>query len=110
MNLNIYKTIEYLNSVADTDYSPEFPPTIEVISALINVGYNFEDFKKVIDKKWVDWKGTKFEQYIRPSTLFGKNFENYLNEQPRNSKNNPFQKLSESVKSAKQANWRMDSK
>ena len=39
-----------------------------------------EDFKKVIDSKSKEWLNTDFEKYLRPATLFGTKFENYLNE------------------------------
>ena len=103
----IRKTIEYLNSKAGTDYTETFSPTVELMTSLIAMGYGLADFKTVIDKKWEQWKGTKFEMYIRPTTLFGKNFENYLNE-PRNSKKSTIQKLVNSVQSAKQHTWRLD--
>ena len=98
MSQTISKTIEYLNSVTGNDYSDKFPATVNALTQLIKMGYGLPDFKKVIDKKWHDWKGT----------LFGKNFENYLNEQrtPKNS----LEQLKSSVSKAKQANWRLDSK
>ena len=43
-------------------------------------GYVIEDFKKVIDSKSKEWLNTDFEKYLRPATLFGTKFENYLNE------------------------------
>lgn len=105
-NKTILKTIEYLNSVTGSDYSPDFPETVNALSKLIEMGYGLADFKKVVDNKWKSWKGTKFQNYVRPSTLFGKNFENYLNEQ-RITKNN-IEQLKSSVYKAKQANWRLD--
>ena len=40
-----------------------------------------EDFYTVIDKKANEWIGTKWEQYLRPYTLFRKDkFETYLNQ------------------------------
>jgi uncharacterized phage protein (TIGR02220 family) len=104
----ILKTIEYLNSVTGSDYSPTYPETFNALNKLMSMGYNLTDFKLVIDKKWNSWKGTKFQTYVRPSTLFGKNFENYLNEQ-RITKNT-IEQLKSSVYKAKQANWRLDSK
>ena len=102
----ILKTIEYLNEVTQSDYSPKYPATVNALTELMKLGYNLTDFKRVIDKKYKDWKGTKFQSYVRPSTLFGKNFENYLNEQ-RVTKN-PIEQLKSSVHKAKQANWRLD--
>jgi len=109
MNQTIQKTIEYLNQVAGTDYMPDFPSTIEALSKLMELGFGLADFKLVIDKKWEQWKGTKFAAYIRPSTLFGKNFENYLNE-PRTTKTSTIQQLANSVQRAKQFDWKLDKK
>lgn len=47
----------------------------------IKEGYVLEDFKAVIDCKIRDWKGTEFEKYIAPDTLFRPSkFEKYLRE------------------------------
>ena len=35
----------------------------------------------VIDTKAKEWMGTDMEKYLRPETLFGSKFENYLNQQ-----------------------------
>ncbi len=43
-------------------------------------GFKVEDFKKVIDIKTEEWKNTDGEYYLRPSTLFGDKFEDYLNQ------------------------------
>ena len=43
--------------------------------------YHTEDLKAVIDKKVAEWKGTEFEKYLTPETLFRpSNFEKYLNQ------------------------------
>lgn len=110
MNLTIQKTIEYLNEKTNSDFIPNFPETIKCLTELMEVGYGLADFKTVIDKKWEQWKGTKYQMYIRPSTLFGKNFENYLNEPARNPKNNAIQQLHRAVQGAKQTDWKLDSK
>lgn len=107
-NSTILKTIEYLNQITGSDFSPIYPATINALTKLMELGFNLTDFKKVIDNKWKDWKGTKFQTYVRPSTLFGKNFENYLNEQ--RATKSPLEQLQSSVQKAKQANWRLDSK
>ena len=76
----IYKTIiTYLNEKAGTSYKATTKKTKEVIQARINEGFTVEDFKTVIDKKCSEWLTTDFEQYLRPSTLFGTKFEAYLN-------------------------------
>lgn len=39
-----------------------------------------DDFKKVIDNKSSEWLGTKMANFLRPSTLFGNKFDEYLNQ------------------------------
>ena len=80
-NNNIYsEVIKYLNEKANTNYRPSTKNTQSFISARLKEGFTVEDFKKVIDVKAKSWIGTDFEKYLRPSTLFGTKFENYLNE------------------------------
>jgi uncharacterized phage protein (TIGR02220 family) len=38
-----------------------------------------DDFKRVIDFKCKDWKGTEYAKFLRPETLFGNKFEGYYN-------------------------------
>jgi len=109
MNITIMRTIDYLNEKAGTDYIANFPETESLLTKLIELGYGLSDFKTVIDKKWEQWKGTKYQAYMRPSTLFGKNFENYLNEPVRTTKDNTIKQLYRAVQGAKQANWKLDS-
>ena len=78
---NIYsEVIKYLNEKANTNYKPSTKNTQSFIKARLKEGFTVEDFKKVIDVKAKSWVGTDFEKYLRPSTLFGTKFENYLNE------------------------------
>ena len=65
---------------ANTNYRPSTKNTQSFISARLKEGFTVEDFKKVIDVKVENWIGTDFEKYLRPATLFGTKFENYLNE------------------------------
>ena len=77
---NIYiSVVEYLNEKAGTSYRSKSKDTQKHINARLAEGYTVDDFKSVIDKKCAEWKGTDFEQYLRPATLFGTKFENYLN-------------------------------
>ena len=79
-NKDIYiAVVDYLNSKAGTHYRATSKATQQHINARLAEGYTVDDFKRVIDKKCADWIGTKFEQYLRPSTLFGSKFEDYLN-------------------------------
>ena len=78
---NIYSlVIDYLNKKANTNYRPTTKNTQSFINARLKEGYTVEDFKKVIDSKSKEWLNTDFEKYLRPATLFGSKFENYLNE------------------------------
>ena len=78
---NIYSlVIDYLNKKANTNYRPTTKNTQSFINARLKEGYTVEDFKKVIDSKSKEWLNTDFEKYLRPATLFGTKFENYLNE------------------------------
>ena len=80
-NNNIYSlVIDYLNRKASTNYRATTKNTQSFINARVREGYTVEDFKKVIDSKSREWLGTDFEKYLRPATLFGTKFENYLNE------------------------------
>lgn len=99
-NETVSTTIKYLNHHTKVQFSTNQP----MIEKLINEGYGFEDFKAVIDKKYNDWKGTKFQQFIRPKTLFGDKFLEYLNEQPKQSNIN---KLADSVNRVQNYNWKL---
>lgn len=79
-NTKIYiSVIEHLNKKAGTNYRASSKATQGHINARLAEGYTVEDFFKVIDKKCTEWRGTEMEKYLRPETLFGSKFENYLN-------------------------------
>jgi len=71
--------IDHLNEKAGTNYRASSKATQGHINARLAEGYTVEDFKTVIDKKVSEWRGTAMEKYLRPETLFGSKFENYLN-------------------------------
>lgn len=76
----LYKNVvAYLNEKAGTRYQHKAKKTKEHIHARLAEGYTLDDFKLVIDKKCAEWIGTEFEKFLRPETLFGPKFENYLN-------------------------------
>ena len=77
-NKDIY-IVEYLNQKAGTRYQTKSKKTKSCIHARLEEGFTVDDFKTVIDKKCSEWIGTEFEKYLRPETLFGTKFENYLN-------------------------------
>lgn len=84
----IYNIIKYLNEMAGTQYRATTRKTKDLITARINEGFKEQDFYEVIDKKWKEWKGTEWEKFLRPQTLFGTKFESYLNQPARSE--NPF--------------------
>ena len=76
---DIVEIISTLNTEAGTHYG-ESKETVRLITARIKDGFTVDDFKKVINKKVKEWKGTEQAMYIRPSTLFApSHFEEYLN-------------------------------
>lgn len=81
--------VDYLNEKASTNYKHTTKKTRESIHARLAEGFTVEDFKTVIDKKCAEWTGTEFEQYLRPSTLFGTKFEGYLNAKVVTKKSTP---------------------
>ena len=80
--------VDYLNQKAGTRYKHSSEDTRKHIRARVNDGYTLDDFKVVIDRKTAEWKGTEWEKFLRPSTLFGSKFESYLNqrEEPKGKK------------------------
>lgn len=79
--LNIFKeVISYLNEQANTSFKSGNKANQRLISARVDEGYKLEDFKTVVNNMVAKWKGTEWEQYLRPQTLFqASKFENYLN-------------------------------
>ena len=79
-NTKEYKVIiDYLNAATGAKFRATSKATQAHINARFKEGYTVEDFKTVIDRKSAEWKGTRFEQYLCPETLFGTKFEKYLN-------------------------------
>lgn len=93
---NIYvpykEIISYLNEKTGKKLRWGVKSNQKEIKARFNEGYTLDDFKTVIDKKYNEWgrKPTKEELqrgikdmriYLRPKTLFGSNFDVYLNQE-----------------------------
>jgi uncharacterized phage protein (TIGR02220 family) len=76
----VSQVIEYLNEQAETQYRTSSTKTKTLIKARQSDGFTLDDFKKVIDNKVTEWKGSEMAKYIRPETLFGTKFESYLNQ------------------------------
>ena len=80
-NIHYLEIIDYLNSQSNSRYR-NTDSTRRLIHARFNEGFTKDDFFTVIDNKIKSWKGTDFEKFIRPQTLFSPKFEGYLNEKP----------------------------
>lgn len=80
--------MNYFNSKTKKNLKHTTGKTRALIKARWNEGFRLDDFKKVIDNKCFDWlvpgkkfsNGTLTSTYVRPSTIFGPKFEEYLNE------------------------------
>lgn len=80
--LSPYKdVIDYLNQQTGKNYKSTTKKNQTVIRARTDEGFSLDDFKRVIDNKVAEWKGTNMEKYLRPETLFGTKFEGYLNQE-----------------------------
>jgi len=66
-------------------YSHMSAKTVANIKERWAEGFRYEDFIKVHENKYKEWKGTDFEKFIRPYTLYSDKFETYL-KQPDSAK------------------------
>lgn len=74
------EVISYLNLRAKKNFKVDTASHQKFIKARLKEGYVLEDFKKVVDVMVAKWKGTEYEQYLQPQTLFGNKMDNYLNQ------------------------------
>ena len=74
------EVISYLNLKAKKNFKIGTASHQKFIKARLKEGYVLEDFKKVVDIMVAKWKGTEYEQYLQPQTLFGNKMDNYLNQ------------------------------
>lgn len=66
---NARKVLEYLNNKTGKGF--RFVDTnLKLIRARINEGISVADLIAIIDRKYLEWNGTKWEKYLRPATLF----------------------------------------
>ena len=99
----IQEIIDYLNQSTGKHFKPKSKNAQRHISARLKEGYKIDDFKKVIDVKSVKWMGTSMEQFMRPETLFGSKFDDYLNESGiQNEQQSKFVTTQRAVDEAKQ--------
>ena len=81
----VYEIIDYLNLKTGKSYKHTTKKTQSLIKARLNEHFTIDDFKKVIDNMCDKWIGTKWEEYLRPNTLFAGRFDDYLNQTPTKS-------------------------
>lgn len=100
----IKEIIDYLNEKTGSKYKHTTKSTKESINARLKEGFTLDDFKTVIDNQFTKWKGTEWEQYLRPQTLFGTKFESYLNAPAKKQSNNGWNYLDEEFKKIQEKN------
>ena len=80
-NNYIVEIVSHLNEVCGTNYKANTKNTIRIVSARMAEGFTLDDFYKVIDVKAAEWMtNADMKKFLRPQTLFGSNFEAYLNQ------------------------------
>lgn len=89
--------ISYLNQVTNKKYKVT-QKWKDLIKARWNEGQRLDDFKKVINVKSSQWlNDSNMNKYLRPQTLFGNKFDDYLQEYREPTKpqktNNDFERL-----------------
>lgn len=73
-----YDLIQYLNEKTGSDYKADLS-NAKRVQSLLDAGYSPDQLRSVIDKKVDEWYGdSKMRSYLRPSTLFGDKFGEYL--------------------------------
>lgn len=73
----ITSAISFLNKTVGSDYKLTSEKTRSLLRARLRE-YRIDDIRAVIVKKHKEWKGTEFERFLRPETLFGNKFESYF--------------------------------
>lgn len=73
-----FDLIQYLNEKTGSDYKADKANAVRV-QTLLDSGYSPDQLRSVIDKKCDEWySDSKMRSYLRPSTLFGDKFGEYL--------------------------------
>lgn len=83
----VNEIMQFFNDTCKCNYKSTSNSTINLISARLKEGFSVQDFKTVIQYKYLNWginpvkfsNGKYSDEYLKPSTLFAsKNFEDYL--------------------------------
>jgi len=104
----IIEIIDYLNEKTNRKYSPNTKQTTKDIKARLKDGFSVADFKKVIDVKCGQWMGTEYELYLRPITLFGNKFHDYIHEKNEQRVSQIQQTIRVATDTAQSIDWGMD--
>lgn len=90
---DVAEIVNHLNEKTGSSFKASTASTRKQIGARLKEGYTVEDCKRVIDDRVKEWTGTKWEQYLRPSTLFAPSkFEGYLNAAPKDKQPDDWRK------------------
>jgi len=77
----IVEIIDFLNNRCGTNYKSTTKKNRDLINARLKEGFTVKDFERVIIIKYREWVNNEdMCKFLRPSTLFGNNFESYLNQ------------------------------
>lgn len=87
----VVDVIEHLNHVTGKNFSIMTESHGSYINKLVSKGRKLDDFKKVIETKYEEWKDDEMSKYLRPETLFAGKFDSYLNQIPVNT--NSYSKM-----------------
>ena len=73
-----FDLIQYLNEKTGSDYKADKTNAVR-IQTLLDSGYSPAELRSVIDKKCAEWMADpKMRPYLRPSTLWGAKFPEYV--------------------------------
>lgn len=93
-NTYIVEIVSALNRACKTNYRSSTKETQKLITQRLSEGFTLDDFYKVIETKSAQWLGNdEMKKYLRPQTLFGRNFEAYLNEATSGRENKELRKI-----------------
>jgi len=105
------EVLNYLNERTGKNFTPKNMRNVGFIRSRLNDGFALSQIKSVIDKKVQDWKGTQYDKYLRPETLFNKTkFENYINENTneQRAKSGTIQSTANAISKAQSVDWGLD--
>lgn len=76
--------VQLLNDLSGSCFRPATKATQKLIAARVKDGYTLEDIEAVIRHQNSLWgRDAKMRKYLRPATLFGNKFEDYLSDARR---------------------------